>query len=222
MKIRVLPIVMFFAFISITVKLFDHILNKDFNITTASQDIALASEGEKSGDKKKEEPKHELGGADPNAEWSPGPHLGPEKIVPDNSNGMEENILENLADRRKELDKWSESISMKENILNATEKKINRKMDELHSLKDEVEAILKEYQDKENRKITRLVKIYENMKPQDAAKIFDAMDMDILLEVIDNMKEAKAAPILAKMDYLKAKEVTTQLATRRSLSDKSN
>ncbi len=46
-------------------------------------------------------------------------------------------------------------------------------------------GLLAQYNDKEDSKIRSLVKIYENMKAKDAARIFNEMEMPILLEVID-------------------------------------
>ena len=68
---------------------------------------------------------------------------------------------------------------------------------------------------KENEKIKSLVKVYEAMKPQDAAKIFEQIDMDILLSVAVHMKEAKLAQILSKMNPEKAKELTVELISYR-------
>ncbi len=39
-----------------------------------------------------------------------------------------------------------------------------------------------------------LVKVYETMKPRDAAAIFNDMDLPVLLQVLDRMKEAKSRP----------------------------
>jgi flagellar motility protein MotE (MotC chaperone) len=50
------------------------------------------------------------------------------------------------------------------------------------------------------------------MKSQDAAKIFDELDMPILLEIIRNMKEPKVGPIIAQMNPVKAKEVSLEFA----------
>ena len=61
-----------------------------------------------------------------------------------------------------------------------------------------------------------LVKVYEVMKPRDAANIFNDMDMPVLLEVVDRMKEAKVASILAAMQPDRARLVTTQLAAQRT------
>ena len=53
--------------------------------------------------------------------------------------------------------------------------------------------------------------------PGDAARIFEALEMPVLLDVIERMREGKSAPILAAMDPLKAKEVTASLVERRAL-----
>ena len=56
----------------------------------------------------------------------------------------------------------------------------------------------------------------ENMKPRDAAAIFNDLDMPVLLSVVGRMKEARAAAVLAAMSPDKAREVTTQLALTRT------
>jgi flagellar motility protein MotE (MotC chaperone) len=56
------------------------------------------------------------------------------------------------------------------------------------------------------------VKLYENMRPGDAATIFNGLDMHVLLEVVRRMNQRKAAPILAAMDPAKARALTAELA----------
>ena len=63
-----------------------------------------------------------------------------------------------------------------------------------------------------------IVKVYEMMKPRDAALIFNDMDMSVLLQVMDRMKESKAALVLAAMQPDRARLLTTQLAARRTQS----
>ena len=65
------------------------------------------------------------------------------------------------------------------------------------------------------------MKIYENMKPKDAARIFEELDMAVLLDVIERMKERKTAPILAQMNPKRAKAITLELAKRRGFAQES-
>ena len=130
---------------------------------------------------------------------------------------IELDILQSLSERREELEDWSEEVEMKEKLLEATEKRINEKVNQMKELQEEVNGLLEKYGTEEDTKIRSLVKIYENMKPKDAAQIFNELDMPILLLVIDKMSERKSAPVLAQMDPIKAKEVTTELAELRKL-----
>ncbi len=55
------------------------------------------------------------------------------------------------------------------------------------------------------------------MKPKDAGRIFEELEMDVLLEVAEKMNKRRLAPILAKMDPKKARDVTEELFKLRSL-----
>ena len=50
-----------------------------------------------------------------------------------------------------------------------------------------------------------------------AAEIFDRLEMPVLIRVVERMREAKSADVLARMDPVKAKQVTTELARRTEL-----
>jgi len=58
--------------------------------------------------------------------------------------------------------------------------------------------------------------MYEQMKPQDAARVFNQLDVPVVLEMMSLMRELKAAPILAAMDSAKAKAVTIALTDAKS------
>lgn len=132
---------------------------------------------------------------------------------------VELELLQNLGRRREELDRWETNIQVKEAALDATEKRINDKITQIEAMKKEVSELLAQYNQQEDTKIKSLIKIYENMKPKDAARIFDDMEMPILLLVIDKMAEKKAAPILAEMTPQKARQVTVQLAAERQINN---
>ena len=126
-------------------------------------------------------------------------------------------VLQKLSARRGQLDNREKDIERREAMLKAAEEQIDRKVSELKTLQSTIEGLLRQYNDQEDNKMRSLVKIYENMKPKEAAKIFEQLDMQILLDVIERMKEQKVAPILAEMDPLKARTVTSELAQRRSM-----
>ena len=69
---------------------------------------------------------------------------------------------------------------------------------------------------KNNAQIKKMAKIYESMKPKDAAKIFNDMQLNILLEFVEEMKEVRLAAVLAEMNPDKARELTNVLVSRKN------
>jgi flagellar motility protein MotE (MotC chaperone) len=140
----------------------------------------------------------------------------PASAVPGMSQA-EMDVLQKLSERRRELDARARQLDSREVLLKAASAQIDRKVAELKNLETTINGLLKQYNAQEDKRIQSLVKIYENMKPQDAARIFEQLDMPILLEVVERMQEQKVAPILAQMDPAKAKNLTAALAQRRQL-----
>ena len=126
-------------------------------------------------------------------------------------------LLQALAKRRETIDLREREVESREALLAAAETRIEEKIASLETLQTQIEALLVQYDEQEERQITSLVKIYEAMKPKEAARIFEKLDMPVLLDVVERMKERKASAVLAKMDPAKAKSVTLELAQRRDL-----
>lgn len=128
-------------------------------------------------------------------------------------------MLENLATRRVLLDAREREIDMREKLLAAAEARVEDKIAELKQIHAAVESLIIQFDSVEDAKIKSLVKIYENMKPKDAARIFNGLELDVLIAVMQRMREAKAAAIIAKMNGETAIIITTELAVRRDLPD---
>lgn len=126
-------------------------------------------------------------------------------------------ILEKLSQRRKELEERSKAMDLREATLAAQEQRVDQKSMELKALKALLESALKQRSEEEEKQMQSLVKMYESMKPKDAAQIFEELDMDVLLEVVSRMSERKAAPVLGLLTPGRAKEITVELADRRKL-----
>jgi flagellar motility protein MotE (MotC chaperone) len=126
-------------------------------------------------------------------------------------------LLQRFSERREELDRRARELDQREALLVAAEKRIDQKVAELTELRTNIEGLLRQTNEKQQAQMESLVKIYESMKPKEAARIFEALEMPILLDVMERMREAKSAPILAAMDPMKAKEVTASLAERRAI-----
>ena len=123
--------------------------------------------------------------------------------------------LQQLAARRQELDERERLLDMRAELNGRTEERLDEQISRLAALKEQIEVLVAGLDEDEERKMVRLVKIYETMKPKAAAEIFNRLEIPVLLHVIERMKEAKSAVVLGKMNPAIAKRVTTELARRK-------
>lgn len=130
-------------------------------------------------------------------------------------------LLQKLADRRKELERWASDIRMRERLLMATELRLGKKVKELKMIQGTLKGLLRQYDKEQLAKLKRLVKIYESMKPKNAARVFEKLELNILMDVVELMREAKAAKIMGRMDVAIAMRITTELSRRRKLDETS-
>jgi flagellar motility protein MotE (MotC chaperone) len=126
-------------------------------------------------------------------------------------------LVKHLSERREELEGRARTLDQREALMVAAEKRIDQKVAELQSVRAKIQELLKTVDDKQRAQMESLVRIYETMKPKEAARIFEQLEPDVLLGVVERMKEAKTAPILAAMEPAKAKDLTTRLAEQRRL-----
>jgi flagellar motility protein MotE (MotC chaperone) len=128
-------------------------------------------------------------------------------------------VLLELRQRRQELEARDAALAARESVLVAAEQKLTARVAELQALQKKLEALEAARKEREDASWQGLVKLYEAMKPRDAATIFNDLDVPILLQVVDRMKEAKAAPVLAAMQPDKARDLTAKLAHMRTQRD---
>jgi flagellar motility protein MotE (MotC chaperone) len=126
--------------------------------------------------------------------------------------------LQRLSERREQIERRARDAEAKESLLKAAEARIDGKIAQLQDLEKNIQGLLKQYDAQKQEEIDQLVRVYSVMKPKDAARIFDTLEMPILVGVMQKMKDAKVAPILAAMDSRRAVAVTEELTSRKQLS----
>jgi flagellar motility protein MotE (MotC chaperone) len=122
--------------------------------------------------------------------------------------------LQQLSQRRLELDKRAADLNERDVLMQATEKRIDEKIAKLQTLEKSIQGSVKQEDAQDNARVQSLAHMYEQMKPQDAARILDQLDVPVVITLLSMMRELKASPILAAMDPAKAKEVTLALTDK--------
>lgn len=152
---------------------------------------------------------------DPAAAPAKGDHAVPgdeESCAADGPTASEADVLERLAERRKQLDGRERDLDMREKLIGAAEKRVEERIAELKTIEGRIETMFGKRTEQEEAQLAGLVKMYETMKPAAAAAIFDTLEQGVLIDVMSRMKPAKAAPVLAAMKPERAQEVTVELA----------
>ena len=129
-------------------------------------------------------------------------------------------ILGRLQDRRQELDDRQRALDMRESLIKAAEKRLEAKVNELKEVEARIKAATSARDQAEVDRFKGIVAMYENMKPKDAARIFDRLDMRILVEVATALKPRTMSEILANMQSASAEKLTVELANRASAQAK--
>ena len=128
-------------------------------------------------------------------------------------------LLLELRQRRQDLETREASLAERESVIVAARDKLTARVDELRDLQRKLEALDSERRKQEDSSWQGLVKLYETMKPREAAVIFNDLSMPVLVQVMDRMKDAKAAAVLAAMDPDKARTLTQALAKLRTRTE---
>lgn len=227
-KFRLLPLLVIVAFLSLSVRTLDFISGTSSYFSEAKAveneeepekvpvdetDLDLLAEGSENIEELDgvEPPTDPLGPKDPAYDWRDS-----SEIDMDYSD-VKVQLFNDLKVRRERLDKKEKVMMQREALLRASEKELDRKFEELTKIKGELNELLNVQSQEEEKRIRSLVKVYENMKPKDAARIFDTLDIQILVDVTSRMSERKLSPVMAQMNPERAKTVTVFLAEQKSL-----
>ena len=163
-----------------------------------------------------EEPAETDGASPPEGPAQAVPELPPAAPPPERRPDMvERRILEQLADRRAELDAREAAIDTREQLLLAAERRIASRFSELDAREKEIEAAEAEIETARADDFEALAGAYERMKARDAAQIFNMLEDDILAPLADGMRTQALAGVLAEMNPEKARRLTILLAERR-------
>jgi flagellar motility protein MotE (MotC chaperone) len=123
-------------------------------------------------------------------------------------------VLERLRERSQELDARQRELDMRESLIKAAEKRLEAKVTELKDTEQRINTAVGDRDKAEVARFKGIVAMYENMKAKDAARIFDRLDMKILVDVSTQMNPRKMSDILAQMSPDSAERLTVELAAR--------
>jgi flagellar motility protein MotE (MotC chaperone) len=188
---------------------------ESFNLPTGKNDTADVT-GSVHEKPKEEAPKPAA--ANPEVAKPDGTVVYPDQTQP--VSASERAILERLQARRQELEARAREIDIRESLLKAAEKRIESRVEELKAVESRITTATEQKNEAETARFKGIVTMYESMKPKDAAKVFDRLEMSVLFEIASQIAPRKMSDILGLMSTEAAERLTIELA-RRAGADKS-
>lgn len=125
------------------------------------------------------------------------------EVVSDNAN-----YLQHLEDRKKALDEKEKSLKDLEEKLQLEKAALEKKVEELEGKRREIATKLESRVTEDEERMKKLVEMYSNMKPQNAAQVIASLDEELAIHVLKRMKKQDAGNVLNFMNSEKAKKLS--------------
>jgi flagellar motility protein MotE (MotC chaperone) len=123
-------------------------------------------------------------------------------------------LLAALQERQKQLDAEEARLADRKQSLGVAEKKLDEQLAAFDKAQKNLEKTLAMADQAAEKDIARMTAVYENMKPADAARIFEKMDVNFAAGLLARMRPDVAAKVLTDMQAETAYAVTLTIASR--------
>ena len=125
-------------------------------------------------------------------------------------------LLKSLQERQARLEalkKREQELDTREEGLRAIQKQIEEKLVTLRMLRKEIAELLEEKDAFEENRYKHLVRVYEGMKPSEAASLVERLQEHTAIQILTRMKSKKVSQILEAIEPDRAAKLSERLAT---------
>lgn len=128
-------------------------------------------------------------------------------------------VLQSLGARRTQLDQRQAELSTDNELLAASEKRLTERLAELQRVQGVVEGLLTKLNEEQEARVAGMVTVYSKMKPKDAARVFEGLDDDVLLQIAGRMKQTNLSEIMGAMSPDAARRLTKNILESKKIPD---
>jgi len=125
-------------------------------------------------------------------------------------------LLAAIREREAQLEAESKRLAERAQTLNVAEAKLAEQLAAFEKARTDLEATLALADKAAERDIAQMTTVYENMKPDDAAKIFERMDVTFASGLLVRMRPDLAAEVLTSMNADTAYALTLMITSRNA------
>jgi flagellar motility protein MotE (MotC chaperone) len=128
-----------------------------------------------------------------------------------------ERLMQDLELERDRIQREKEQTLVLRQTMDVQEKVIQQATADLQGQITKLQDEKRQYDEARDQSVRKLAKMYENMKPVEAAPILSALDVETVLEVLKRMKERPAAKILAQLEPGLAAQISMRMSLKGEL-----
>ena len=128
-----------------------------------------------------------------------------------------EEVLRSLNRERELVELQKQEIEARKAEIALAMERLSIERASLEELKASIEELLAGIEASQTDDLNRLIEFYKNMKPADAARIMDDLDIETTIMILGEMNPRTAAPILAKISPVRARAVSKIILERSQL-----
>lgn len=126
-------------------------------------------------------------------------------------------VVQSLVSDRNDLQEKEERLTLQNAQLQAFGNLLKGKVSQLKKLQVHLKSQIVSLENHHHKGLKGLAKIFEGMKPQEAAQIFLTLDSHSAIHLIRQMKRAKASAILTSLPPKQAAQLTVAFVQNASM-----
>jgi flagellar motility protein MotE (MotC chaperone) len=124
-------------------------------------------------------------------------------------------LLQSLQERRELLEEREQQLAQREEALHFLQQQLEEKLTSLATLRKAIGALIEEKEAFEEKRFEHLVKVYEGMKPEEAAALIERLQEDTATKLFYRMKEKKVSQLLGFVKPEVAAKLSERLAAHQ-------
>jgi flagellar motility protein MotE (MotC chaperone) len=121
-------------------------------------------------------------------------------------------LLQSLQERQALLEEREKQLAQREEAVHFIQQQVEEKLASLTTLRKEIGALIVEKEAFEEKRFEHLVKVYEGMKPEEAASLIERLQEDTATKLFYRMKEKKVSQLLGFVKPEVAAKLSERLA----------
>jgi flagellar motility protein MotE (MotC chaperone) len=129
-------------------------------------------------------------------------------------------LIQDVQKEKERIQQKARALDEKEGRLDIYRKELDDRVEQLKRVRAEIEKMYQVLDQGQQDREQKIVKIYESMEPESAARGIEAMDEEISSWLIEKMNPRQSSQILGAMNPQRASRLTTRLGRKPQVSEK--